>query len=212
MNAIQDLKIIACLVLAFCSKLQAEKPGAYLLQEGDIVFSGSAFGQGAAIIAATASPYTHCGIVFKKDGKLMVLEAVQPVGVTTLENFMSRGKPEAFTARRLKTAVTQENYKKARAWAETQIGRNYDILFRWDDEKLYCSELVWKIYQKSGVELCPPRHFKDYDLKRPEVRKIIEQRYGDINRLPMDEKVVAPSDLAASMMLVEVPRKASRTK
>jgi len=212
MNAIQDLKIIACLVLAFCSKLQAEKPGPYLLQEGDIVFSGSAFGQGAAIIAATASPYTHCGIVFKKDGKLMVLEAVQPVGVTTLENFMSRGKPEAFTARRLKTAVTQENYKKARAWAETQIGRNYDILFRWDDEKLYCSELVWKIYQKSGVELCPPRHFKDYDLKRPEVRKIIEQRYGDINRLPMDEKVVAPSDLAASMMLVEVPRKASRTK
>ena len=210
MNFVPYLKIIACLVLAFCTKLQAGEPGPYLLQEGDIVFSGSAFGQGAAIIAATASPYTHCGIVFKKDGKLMVLEAVQPVGVTTLENFMSRGKPETFTARRLKTGVTQENLQKARAWAEAQIGRNYDVQFRWDDEKLYCSELVWKIYQKSGVELCAPRHFRDYDLKRPEVRKIIEHRYGGINRLPMDEKVVAPSDLAASKMLVEVPRKSSR--
>lgn len=210
MSVIPDLKIIACLVLAFCTQLQADEPAPYLLQEGDIVFSSSAIGQGAAIIAATASPYTHCGIVFKKDGKLMVLEAVQPVGVTTLENFMSRGKPEVFTARRLKTAVTQENYQKARAWAEAQIGRNYDANFRWDNENLYCSELVWKIYQKSGVELCEPRHFRDYDLKRPEVRKIIEQRYGNINRLPMDEKVVAPSDLATSRMLVEVPRKISR--
>jgi hypothetical protein len=210
MITISDFKIITILVFAFCTKLHAGEPGPYLLQEGDIVFSSSAFGQGAAIIAATASPYTHCGIVFKKDGKLMVLEAVQPVGVTTLKDFMSRGKPEIFTARRLKAGVTQENLQKARAWAEAQIGRNYDVQFRWDDEKLYCSELVWKIYQKSGVELCPPRRFRDYDLKRPEVRKIIEQRYGDINRLPLDEKVVAPSDLAASRMLVEVPRKSSR--
>ena len=44
-------------------------------------------------MAATGSPYTHCGIVFEKDGKLMVLEAVQPVGEIPLETFIARSKP-----------------------------------------------------------------------------------------------------------------------
>ncbi len=181
----------------------------YDLREGDIVFSSSRFGQGAAIIAATASPYTHCGIVFERDGKLMVFEAVQPVGVTTLDNFASRSLPGTFTARRLKIPVTLESYHKARTWAEAQIGRDYDVRFRWDDRKLYCSELVWKVYQHAGVKLCALRKFRDYDLQRPEVRKIIEQRYGGMDRLPLDETVVAPSDIAASPLLAEVPHKAS---
>lgn len=79
-----------------------------------------------------------------------------------------------------------------------QFGRNYDARFQWDDENLYCSELVWKIYQNAGIELCMPRLFKDYDLQRPEIRSLIKSRYGSFDRLPMDEKVVAPSDLAAS--------------
>jgi hypothetical protein len=66
---------------------------------------------------------------------------------------------------------------------------------------------VWKAYQQAGVELCPPRKFRDYNLQQPEVKKIIEERYGSMDRLPMDEKVVAPSDLAASTLLMEVPRK-----
>lgn len=179
----------------------------YLLREGDIVFSGSRRGQGEAIIAATQSRYTHCGIVFEKDGELMVLEAVQPVGVTTLKGFLSRDQESAFKAMRLKIAVKPELYQKARAWASAQVGRDYDALFRWSDHRLYCSELVWKVYQKAGVELCELRRFRDYDLERPAVRKIVEQRYGGMDRLPMDEKVVAPSDLASSPLLVEVPRR-----
>jgi uncharacterized protein YycO len=190
-----------------CSPLQGEEAISFELQDGDIVFSASAFGQGAAIIAATGSPYTHCGVVFRQDGRWMVLEAVQPVGVATLEAFMARGRKEAFTALRLKTVIAPDAYRKARDWATAQIGRDYDVHFGWDDKKLYCSELVWKFYQQAGVELCPPRKFRNYDLQRPEVRKIIEERYGRMDRLPMDEKVVAPSDLAASKLLMEVPRK-----
>ena len=209
MKTRRTFQIAACLVLAFVSPLGAKETGSFILQEGDIVFSGSTYGQGSAIIAATRSPYTHCGIVFIQDGRLMVLEAVQPVRVTPLADFMARGSKEVFTARRLRTAVLPAAYQKAREWAVAQIGRDYDIRFGWDDNKLYCSELVWKVYQQAGVELCPPRKFRDYDLQRPEVRKIIEERYGSIDRLPMDEKVVAPSDLAASALLMEVPRKAA---
>lgn len=199
---------VACLVLAVIPSLHAKEGEPFALREGDIVFSSSIRGQGEAIMAATASPYTHCGVVFEKDGRLMVLEAVQPEGVTTLENFMAKGRPENFAARRLKVAVPPAAQRKAREWAVAQIGRDYDALFLWDDKKLYCSELVWKIFQQAGIELCPPRHFRDYDLQQPAARRIIEQRYGGMDRVPMDEKVVAPSDLAASPLLMEVPRKA----
>ena len=43
--------------------------------------------------------------------------------------------------------------------------------------------------------------------QRPDVRKVIEERYGGIENLPKDEKVVAPSDIATSPLLVEVPRR-----
>lgn len=207
MKQFSDLSLIACLFLALSQSLFAGDKRPYDVREGDIVFSSSSFGQGAAIIAATGSAYTHCGIVFEDNGRLMVLEAVQPVGVTTLEKFMANGQPENFTARRLKTAVTPAAYQKAREWGVAQIGRNYDVRFQWDDKNLYCSELVWKIYRSAGVELCKPRLFKDYNLQQPEVKALIEKRYGSMDRLPMDEKVVAPSDLAASTLLVEVPRK-----
>ena len=208
MKASRLLQTAVCLALTALPTLHAKESPAFDLREGDIVFSSSARGQGEAVIAATGSPYTHCGIVFEKDGQLMVLEAVQPVGVTTLKDFIAHSRPEIFTARRLKFTVTPEARQKAREWALAQIGRDYDARFAWDDGKLYCSELVWKIYQHAGVELCPPRHFRDYDLQRPAVRKIVEQRYGGMDRLPLDEKVVAPSDLAASGLLMEVPRKA----
>lgn len=198
--------IAACAWLGFFPVLQAEEKPSFALKDGDIVFTGSSAGQGAAITAATGSPITHCGVVFKKDGSWMVLEAVQPVRVTSLEIFMARAEKDAFAVRRPKAELEPEAYQKASKWAAAQIGLDYDVRFAWDDKKLYCSELVWKFYQQAGIELCAPRKFRDYDLQKPEVKKMIEQRYGSMDKLPMDEKVVAPSDLLASSLLMEVPK------
>lgn len=177
-----------------------------VLREGDIVFTGAPAGQGAAITAATGSPLTHCGVVFRREGALMVLEAVQPVRVVLLETFIRGGTPDRFTVRRLKRMPEPAGLDKARAWAANQIGRNYDSRFEWGDERLYCSELVWKLFDKAGVELCPLRKIGDYQLNHPTVRRLIESRYGSIDRLPKDTKIVAPSDLAASPLLDEVKR------
>ena len=71
---------------------------------------------------------------------------------------------------------------------------------------MYCSELVWKVYQQGyGVELCPLRQMKDFDLSSPEVKTIMKQRYGD--NPPLEEKVVAPSDLSNSDKLYLVEKK-----
>ena len=196
-------RVFFCLLMSLVPLMAAPDLG--VLREGDIVFSGSPHGQGEAIIAATGSKYTHCGIVFlDENGRMCVLEAVQPVRVTPIRDFMKRDSGKVFAVKRLRKPVTPDAYRKARQWAVRQVGKDYDPRFLWDDKNLYCSELVWKIYQKAGVRLCEPKRFRDYRLDRPEVKRIIEERYGSADRLPQDEQVVAPSDIAESELLLAV--------
>lgn len=181
------------------------------LETGDIVFQDTRGAQGKAVADATGSTFTHCGVVFENKGKLYVFEAVQPVKIVTLDTWKSRSK--VFHARRLKnrTRLTNDSLLRAIAWGEKQLGKNYDLKFQWSDESLYCSELVWKVYhQSTGIKICQPKRFKDYDLSDQSVIKIIIQRYGGRNNLPMNELVVAPSDLAESPLLAEVPRRSKK--
>ncbi len=195
---------LAALLLFPAAGLRAAE--AYALRTGDIVFQGTRGEQGEAVRQATRSPYTHCGVVFEEKGVLKVLEAVQPVCVITLVEFQQRSVPGTFHARRLKTPLPPAALEAAKAWGAKQVGLDYDPHFQWSDGTLYCSELVWKIYAKAGIELCDTRRFHDYDLDAPLVKALIGRRYGTKDKLPKDEPVVAPSDLAASPLLVEVPK------
>jgi len=177
----------------------------YDLREGDIVFQGNAGPQSDAIRAATHSPFTHCGVVFEKNGKWMVMEAIEPVQVTPLEHFVARSLPKTFHAMRLKQRPKDLKLDQAKQWAGQQQGLPYDLRFQWGNEALYCSEFVWKLYDQAGVKLCETRTFGSYDLEAPVVKRVIQERYGGVDQLPRMEPVVAPSDLATSPLLVEVP-------
>ena len=194
------------LCLPVLAKAQGNQQPQYDYRDGDIVFYSGAGAQSDAIREATRSPYTHCGVLFSHKGQWWVLEAVQPVRSTRLEDFIRRGAPDTFRTYRLKKPLDPQAADRVKAWVEAQIGKDYDFKFLWEDEKLYCSELVWKLYAQAGVKLCAPKTFKEYDLTSPIVKKIIRLRYGDINKLPLEEPVVAPSDIAASNLLAEAPR------
>ena len=198
------LPLLAALSISLPTAFAAEK-GDYKLQTGDVVFQCTGGEQAKAIRAATGSRYTHCGVVFEENGTFKVLEASQPVKVTPFADFRSRSLPGTFQVRRLKSSPDAAAIQAGRAWGVKQVGLNYDFHFRWDDESLYCSELVWKVFKKAGVELCAPRNFRDYALEAPEVKALIEQRYGSVGKLPAKEPVVSPGDLADSPLLVEVP-------
>lgn len=200
------LRVAVLAALALLSSTLADETRKYALQEGDIVFTSSARGQGRAIIDATGSRYTHCGIVLIQNGKPMVLEAVEPVSITPLERFVSVSAPGTFMARRLKSPVEPAAYEEAKSWGRSLLGKKYDHQFLWDDERMYCSELVWKIFEKAGIRLCEPNQLGDYALDKPSVRQAIVEKYGSLEKLPKNEKVVAPSDLALSALLIEVPR------
>ncbi|MFN8699624.1 MAG: YiiX/YebB-like N1pC/P60 family cysteine hydrolase [Flavobacteriales bacterium] len=45
-----------------------------------------------AIQLATHSEWTHCGVVFIRNGQWVVAEAVEPVVFTPVDEFIARGK------------------------------------------------------------------------------------------------------------------------
>jgi hypothetical protein len=175
------------------------------LKDGDIIFIVNPSGQGKAIQLATKSKFTHVGIIFYENGKPMVYHAVQPVSVSSLEEFRDMSAEGKYEVRRLKdrTVLTKENVSSMLAKAKSQVGMNYDIFFAWDDEEMYCSEYVWKIFNKfTKLEIGKLRPLKDFDLSSPKVKEIMARRYGD--KIPYEEKMISPGDMFDSELLEAV--------
>src|SRR6187549_3837983 len=119
-----------------------------LIKDGDIIFQISLSQQSKAIQLATHSRYSHCGLIFKRKSgqdEWCVLEAVQPVKWTPLTEWINRGEGGHFVIKRLTTDPMIDDLRKI---AESYIGKSYDLYFDWSDDKIYCSELVWKSFNK----------------------------------------------------------------
>jgi hypothetical protein len=203
-----SLSILAFLDKSVVANLKSTSATSVYL-EGDIIFQSSQSMQCKAVKLATHSEYSHVGMITFINGKPFVLEAVEPVRTTALDTWIKHGTGGHYTIMRLKnraTEIADSEIPNAQALAKKMLGIHYDLYFNWSDDQLYCSELVWKIYQRGyGVELCPLRQMKDFDLSSPEVKAIMKQRYGD--NPPLEEKVVAPSDLSNSDKLYVVEKK-----
>jgi hypothetical protein len=176
------------------------------IQEGDMIFQTSESKQCEAIRIATNSKFSHCGIVFIEKGKKYVFEAVQPVKYTPIEAWITHGKESHFVVTRLKNAATllnPETLQKMKTYGNQLKNKDYDLYFEWSDDKIYCSELVWKIYKNgAGIELCPLQKLKDFNLKNPKVQVLLTERYGNI--IPLEENVVAPSSLENSKIVTTI--------
>ena len=172
------------------------------LQNGDIVFQNAQSRQCKAIELATHSKYTHCGIVFWKNDKCYVLEAVQPVKYTQIDDWIDRGLNRHYAVKRLKdkSPLSDSILVAMNKAGEKYLDKDYDIYFGWGNDKIYCSELVWKIYKEgANLEVGKLHKLKDFDLRSSEVKKIMEERYGD--NIPYEEDVVSPSNIFDSDLL-----------
>lgn len=171
------------------------------LRDGDIIFQSLPSEQSPAIAAATHSRYTHVGLVLFEEGEPYVYEAVQPVRKSPLVDWIARGEDGHYVIKRLKSGPLERlSTPSLKKEASALLGKDYDTLFDWSDDRIYCSEYVWKVYERAmGVELCPLRRFKDFDLSDNAVQELIRKRYG--GSVPHDMKVVAPSDIFDSKLL-----------
>jgi hypothetical protein len=72
------------------------------IREGDIIFQTSRSSQRRAIQLATNSTFSHMGIVQIRKGSVFVFEAVGPVKLTPLGEWIARGDGSHYTVMRLK--------------------------------------------------------------------------------------------------------------
>lgn len=174
-------------------------------QNGDIIFQDSFSSQSKAIKLATHSKYSHVGIVYVEHGKTYVYEAVGPVVLTPLKRWIANGVNNKYVLKRLKNKalLTPKALKKMQKVAESFKNKPYDALFGWSDSRIYCSELVWKIYKRGlGIELGALKKLKSFDLTHPVVKAKLKERYG--NHTPLNENVIAPQGIFDSDLLMEL--------
>jgi hypothetical protein len=149
------------------------------------------------------------GIVFLRNGSPHVYEAIKTVQYTPFRKWVDRGEGGHYVVKRLREAdriLTSQAVKRLRQASAKFQGKPYDSYFEWSDKRIYCSELVWKIYDRGiGIRVGRLQKIRDLDLSYPIVKTKIKERYG--NKVPMDETVISPGKMFTSDLLVTVTQK-----
>lgn len=208
----RTLLYIPLLFLGMCSHTEVSKKKIKLktnetnLQVGDIIFQSSMSGQSYAIQLATGSKFSHVGMIIEDKGKLKVIEAVQPVKITPLNTWISHGDHNQYWVKRLHhsdSLLADSALNALDSISRSYLGKNYDLYFGWSDERIYCSELVWKAYKQAlGIEIGKLQTLSSFDLSHPVVQQKLLERYG--NNIPMEEKVISPGAMFDSENLQSI--------
>lgn len=176
------------------------------LLAGDIIFHTSQSNQSIAIQKATNSKYSHMGIILFKQGKAYVFEASKTVRYTPIKDWIARGTGKNYVVKRLKDRdqlLTNSAIEELTKYANQFQGKIYDLTFEWSDERMYCSELVWKMYARGlNLQLGELQQIKDFNLTNPIVKAKLYERYGD--NIPLDEPVISPQAIFDSELLETV--------
>jgi hypothetical protein len=119
------------------------------LRDGDVVLQTSRSSRSWLIRKASESPYSHIGLVEVAPDGVFILEAISPVSRTPWGQWRRRGEGGKVTALRPR-GLDAAALGRVVAEAKAALGRPYDARYRWDDESLYCSELVVKAFERGA--------------------------------------------------------------
>lgn len=212
MKSIYKILLLGLTITFGCSNVKQEndtQESNQVFKNGDIIFQTSNSGQSKAIQLATNSKYSHMGIIYINGGEPWVYEAVQPVKLTPFNDWIKRGDQNHYVVKRLKNSdnvLSESVLNKMKHTGEQFKGKPYDIHFEWSDDKIYCSELVWKIYKRAAnIEIGQLEQLSDFNLNNEIVQLKLKERYGD--NIPMNEKVISPAAMFNSDKLITIAEK-----
>lgn len=183
------MKIYTLLVLLITILSNSCSASPSKFSEGDVIFIESQSSQSPYIRLVQGSKWTHCGIIVKTPNGLQVLEASKTVRLTPIDTFISRSK-SGYTVMCPEDHISNINYQK-------YLGIPYDLEFKFNNGKFYCSELVYEIYKEHGIKLRNPRKVSSYWFTRiPKVKQIMKKR-----NIQMDQEVISPVDILTAYNL-----------
>lgn len=190
MNWVQGLSrcfVAFCLIigaLGGCAKV----PETYEPKNGDLVFQSLPLNPLVyAIEGVTNSPFSHCGILLESETGWLVLESIGPVKETPLKEWIDRGREDKFWAYRLDTSFDAVIPDIIRA-AQKYKGRDYDANYSFDNEEIYCSELIYNaVFEVTGRRLGKVEKLGDLNWKP------YEETIVNINGfVPKDREMISP--------------------
>ncbi len=165
-----------------------------VLQEGDLIFHRSTSSQSAAIGEATGSSWSHVGIVLNRNGSWYVIEARQGIELTALKSFIDRGRDGHYKVFRLKTFANTVSKIELYQVLAKYSKKPYDPYFEFSNERIYCSELTYKVMlELTGEKIGIMNKMKELRLDGPHVKDLIQRRLTDIGKeLNPEELIITP--------------------
>lgn len=123
----------------------------HVLREGDIIFSRIPNALYRRICAATNSPTSHVGILFRDStGDWIVAESKVPcVRFSSLDNFLDRSANGWHTVRRLKRVLAPADVAALRRECENHMGTLYHTGFRYESRRMFCSKFVHEVFRSA---------------------------------------------------------------
>lgn len=181
-------KIVLILLLLLCASCR-QGGDLTALREGDILFIETESFQSKYIKWGMFSIWSHCGIAVNTPEGVQIMEADTTVRILPVERFIAKSVGNKYIVKRPAQPLTQPIDQ------EKWLGRWYDLKFSFDNEEVYCSELVWLIYKDQGIELCEPVKIKEHFMVRlPAMQRALEER-----GISPEQAAVAPCDLLRAL-------------
>lgn len=180
---------------------EREKRWGTSIQVGDVVFQDLDCGVRCELIRqVTRSRYAHVGIVLEENGERVVWEAFHPVGPTPIAEWVGRGREKRVGVYRFE-GRWRERLPELAQQVRSMRGRPYDGNYQWDDERIYCSELIAKAFHNAFGQVLVEPHPSEPGSFGANAGLIRQMSNGTLTEATL---MVSPKDLTRAPALKRI--------
>ncbi len=195
------LLLVSLCALGACKSNGGRPSANFPYNEGDIIFQSLPHNRLVdAIEGVTKSSWSHCGVIMRENGAWVVYEALGTVHRTPLEKWIAQGRNGGACAIYRPVPSATPDIEKLRAQLGAMLGKPYDFHYAPGDEEIYCSELVYKAYDRAqGLKLGTWEKLGDLDWKPFEAFILTIE-----DSVPLERPMITPVALTRSELLQRV--------
>jgi hypothetical protein len=177
-----------------------------ILEPGDLVFISVINPLYSHVAAVTKSKATHVGIAFHdEENGWMIAESTVPFAkFTPLIKFLARSHDSWVAVRRLRAGLSSKQLAQLRSACDSRMGTLYELGFRYDSPRLFCSKLAYEAYlEATGIEVGLLEPFSDLLKNHPDQSLRFWQLWF-FGRIPWSRRTITPASQLHSEAVIAV--------